>query len=260
MKVVLLAGGYGTRISEESQYKPKPMIEIGGKPSLWHIMKQYSYYGFNEFIICAGYKQHVIKEWFADYYLHNSDITFDFTNGGDMTVHNNVAEPWKVTIVDTGLNTMTGGRIKRIQKYIGDEDFLLTYGDGVTDLDIAKTVEFHKEHGKVATMTAVHVEQRFGVLDIDRGSWDVTAFREKSMADGSRINAGYMVLKPEIFNYIEGDNTVFEKAPLRRLAAEGQLKAYKHNGFWQCMDTKREMEQLESLIESGQAPWMKWEH
>lgn len=259
MKVVLLAGGYGTRISEESQFKPKPMVEIGGKPILWHIMKEYSYYGFNEFIICAGYKQHVIKEWFADYYLHNSDITFDFSNGGAMEVHNNVAEPWKVTIVDTGLNTMTGGRIKRVQKYIGDEDFLLTYGDGVTDLDIAKTVEFHKSHGKIATMTAVHVEQRFGVLNIDKESLDVTAFREKSLADGSRINAGYMVLRPEIFDYLEGDETIFEQEPLRRLVADGELKAYKHNGFWQCMDTKREKEQLENMIARGTAPWMVWE-
>ncbi len=247
MKVVLLAGGYGTRISEESQFKPKPMIEIGGKPILWHIMKEYSHYGFNEFIICAGYKQHVIKEWFADYYLHNSDITFDFANSNRMTIHNNVAEPWKVTIVDTGLNTMTGGRIKRIKKYIGDEDFLMTYGDGVADIDINKLVEFHKSHGKIATLTAVHVDQRYGVLDIDRQSLTINAFREKSQADGSRINAGYMVMKPVIFNYIQGDNTVFEQTPLRTLAAEGQLKAYKHNGFWQCMDTKREMERLEDL-------------
>lgn len=259
MKVVILAGGYGTRISEESQYKPKPMIELGGKPMLWHIMKEYSYYGFQEFIICAGYKQHVIKEWFADYYLHNSDITFDFTNGGAMTVHNNVMEPWKVTIVDTGLDTMTGGRIKRIQKYVGDEDFLLTYGDGLTDLNIAKSVEFHKSHGKIATMTAVHVEQRFGVLDINRESFEVTAFREKSMADGSRINAGYMVLKPEVFHYVKDDSTVFERESLHRLVADGELRAYKHNGFWQCMDTKREMEQLEALIQAGKAPWMVWE-
>jgi len=259
MKVVLLAGGYGTRISEESQLKPKPMIEIGGKPILWHIMKEYSYYGFNEFIICAGYKQHVIKEWFADYYLHNSDITFDFSRDGAMTVHNNVAEPWKVTIVDTGINTMTGGRVKRIQKYIGDEDFLLSYGDGVSDVDIAETVAFHKAHGKIATMTAVHVEQRFGVLEIDRETMEVRAFREKSMADGSRINAGYMVLKPEIFDYLEDDNTIFEQEPLRRLVAAGELKAYKHNGFWQCMDTKREMEQLEKMIAKGNAPWMVWQ-
>lgn len=258
MKVVILAGGYGTRISEESQYKPKPMIEIGGKPILWHIMKEYSAHGFNEFVICAGYKQHVIKEWFADYYLHNSDITFDFSNGGEMTVHNNVSEPWKVTVVDTGLNTMTGGRIKRIQPYIGNEDFLMTYGDGVADVDITKLVEFHKSHGKIATLTAVHVDQRFGVLDINKGDLSVTAFREKSQADGSRINAGYMVLKPDIFNFIEGDKTVFEQEPLRKVAELGELKAYKHNGFWQCMDTKREMERLEELWTSGQAPWKMW--
>lgn len=259
MKVVILAGGYGTRISEESQYKPKPMIEIGGKPVLWHIMKEYSAHGFNEFIICAGYKQHVIKEWFADYYLHNSDITFDFSNGGKMIVHNNVSEPWKVTIVDTGLDTMTGGRIKRIQPYIGESDFLLTYGDGVADVDITKLVEFHKSHGKIATLTAVHVDQRFGVLDINRDDLSITAFREKSQADGSRINAGYMVLKPAIFDYIEGDSTVFEQEPLRKMAEIGELKAYKHNGFWQCMDTKREMEKLEELWASGKAPWKKWQ-
>lgn len=258
MKVVILAGGYGTRISEESQYKPKPMIEIGGKPILWHIMKEYSAHGFNEFVICAGYKQHVIKEWFADYYLHNSDITFDFSNGGEMTVHNNVSEPWKVTVVDTGLNTMTGGRIKRIQPYIGNEDFLMTYGDGVADVDITKLVEFHKSHGKIATLTAVHVDQRFGVLDINKGDLSVTAFREKSQADGSRINAGYMVLKPAIFDFIDGDNTIFEQEPLRKVADLGELKAYKHNGFWQCMDTKREMEKLEELWASGQAPWKMW--
>ncbi len=258
MKVVILAGGYGTRISEESQFKPKPMIEIGGKPILWHIMKEYSAYGFNEFIICAGYMQHVIKEWFADYYLHNSDITFDFANGNRMTIHNNVSEPWKVTIVDTGLNTMTGGRIKRIKRYIGDEEFLLTYGDGLTDLNIGEVVKFHRSHGKIATLTAVHMEQRFGVLDIDREGLTVNAFREKSDADGSRINAGYMVLEPAVFDYIEGDATMFEQAPLRMLAAEGQLKAYKHNGFWQCMDTKRELEKLEEMWASGKAPWKVW--
>lgn len=259
MKVVLLAGGFGTRISEESHLKPKPMIEICGKPILWHIMKEYSYYGFNEFVICAGYKQHVIKEWFADYYLHNSDITFDFANGGTMEVHNNVAEPWKVTIIDTGINTMTGGRVKRIQEYVGNEPFMLTYGDGVSDINIAELVRFHKEKGKIATLTAVHVGQRFGVLDIDRESKEIRAFREKSQADGSRINAGYMVLQPEIFDYIDGDNTVFEKEPLERVAAKGELVAYKHNGFWQCMDTQREKEQLENMIATGQAPWMVWQ-
>lgn len=259
MKVVILAGGYGTRISEESQFKPKPMIEVGGKPILWHIMKEYSAFGFDEFIICAGYKQHYIKEWFADYYLHNSDVTFDFAADNKMTIHNNVAEPWKVTIVDTGLNTMTGGRIKRIRQYVDNEEFLLTYGDGVADVNIAKLVEFHKSHGKIATLTAVHVEQRFGVLDIDKADYSIKAFREKSQADGSRINAGYMVLKPEIFNYIVDDNTVFEQGPLRSLADKGELKAYKHNGFWQCMDTKREKEKLDELWASGNAPWKVWE-
>ena len=257
MKVIILAGGL-PRTIEADEKIPKPMAEIGERPILWHIMKYYSSFGFNEFIICAGYKQHVIKEWFADYYLHNSDITFDFSNGGEMTVHNNVAEPWKVTIVDTGLNTMTGGRIKRIQPYVGNEPFMLTYGDGVSDVNMQELLKFHQEHGKIATLTAVHVGQRFGVLDIDRESKSIRAFREKSEADGSRINAGYMVLQPEIFDYIEGDDTVFEQEPLRRLAAEDQLKAYKHNGYWQCMDTKREKEQLEELINKGEAPWMVW--
>ncbi len=259
MKVVLLAGGYGTRISEESHLKPKPMIEIGGKPILWHIMKEYSWYGFHDFIICAGYKQHVIKEWFADYYLHNSDVTFDFTAGGEMTVHNNVAEPWKVTIVDTGLNTMTGGRIKRIHRYVGDEPFMMTYGDGVSDVNINELLRFHRECGRIATLTAVHVGQRFGVLDIDREDYGVKAFREKSLVDGSRINAGYMVLQPEIFNYIDGDKTVFEKEPLERLSADGQLTAYKHNGFWRCMDTQREREELDKMIMDRKAPWMVWD-
>ena len=200
MKVVLLAGGLGTRISEESQYKPKPMIEIGGKPILWHIMKEYSHYGFNEFIVCAGYKQHVIKEWFADYFLHNSDITFDYTNGDrNVIVHDQHLDKWKVTVVDTGLNTMTGGRIKRIQKYVGNEPFMMTYGDGVCDVDISKLLEFHKEHGKIATLTAVLQEQEKGVLDIDPDN-TVRAFREKNMCDGAPINAGYMVLNPEIFD------------------------------------------------------------
>lgn len=258
MKVVLLAGGFGTRISEESHLKPKPMIEIGGKPILWHIMKEYSFYGFNEFIICAGYKQHVIKEWFADYYLHNSDVTFDFANGGEMSIHNNVAEPWKVTIIDTGLSTMTGGRVKRIRDYVGKEPFMLTYGDGVADIDINELLKYHQSHGKIATLTAVHVGQRFGVLDIDEENGEIHSFREKSDMDGTRVNAGYMVLQPEIFDYIEGDKTVFEKTPLLKLASEGQLMAYKHNGFWRCMDTQREKEQLEDMIQKGEAPWMVW--
>ena len=257
MKVVILAGGLGTRISEESHLRPKPMLEIGGKPILWHIMKEYSYYGFHEFIICAGYKQNLIKEWFADYYLYNSDVTFDFSNNNEMTIHNNVAEPWKVTIVDTGLNTMTGGRVKRIQQYIGNETFMLTYGDGVCDIDIADLVEFHKSHGKIATITAANVEQRFGVLDIAEDG-TVDAFREKSKEDGARINVGYMVLEPEIFNYIEGDEIVFEKEPLETITAKGEIKAYLFDGFWQCMDTKREMDKLNEMWDTGYAPWKKW--
>ena len=258
MKVVLLAGGLGTRISEESHLRPKPMIEIGGKPILWHIMKYYSSFGFNEFIICCGYKQHVIKEWFANYYLLNSDITLNFTRGNEMTVHNNVAEPWKVTMIDTGLHTMTGGRIKRIRPYVGDEPFMLTYGDGVANVDLDALLRFHKEHGKIATMTAVNVGQQFGVLEID-AQGTINKFREKNDADGGVINAGFMVLNPQIFDYIDGDDTVFEKKPLETVAAEGQLKAYMHRGFWKCMDTQRDKEQLEKLIAAGEAPWMVWE-
>ena len=260
MKVVILAGGLGTRISEESQWKPKPMIEIGGKPILWHIMKEYSYYGFNEFIICAGYKQHVIKEWFADYFLHNSDITFDFTKGkNDMIIHDQHCEPWKVTVVDTGLNTMTGGRIKRIQSYIGGKPFLMTYGDGVCDVNIKELVEFHKSHGKIATLTAVMLEQQKGVLDIG-GDNAVHSFREKSANDSAPINAGYMVLNPDIFNYIKGDETVFERESLVKLANNGQLMSYKHKGFWQCMDTKRELNLLNKMWESDKAPWKVWDN
>lgn len=258
MKAVLLAGGFGTRISEESEFKPKPMIEIGGKPILWHIMKEYSHYGINEFIICAGYKQHVIKEWFADYYLHNSDITFDYTKGGEMIVHNNIAEPWKVTVVDTGLNTMTGGRVKRIRKYVGDEAFLLTYGDGVSDVNMKDLIEFHKSHGKIATMSSFNVGQQFGVLDVDKEG-KVTAFREKSNSDGGVINIGFMVFEPAIFDYIEGDSTVFEKEPLERLVKEGQLVARKHDGFWKCMDTQRDKMKLEEMWAEGNAPWKVWD-
>lgn len=259
MKVVILAGGFGTRISEESHLRPKPMIEIGGKPILWHIMKEYSYYGFNEFIICAGYKQQIIKEWFADYFLHNSDVTFDFTQGkNDMVIHDQHCEPWKVSVIDTGLNTMTGGRVKRIEPYIKNETFMLTYGDGVSDVDIKKLLNFHKKHKKVATITSVMFEQMKGFLDTaDNG--EVLAFREKSNLDGARINGGYMVMEPEIFSYLKNDITVFEKEPLEQLAAEGQLMAYKHEGFWQCMDTKREMEKLEEMLQTGTAPWKKWE-
>ena len=259
MKVVLLAGGFGTRISEESQYKPKPMIEIGGKPILWHIMKEYSYYGFNEFIICAGYKQHMIKEWFADYFLHNSDITFDFTRGNnDMIIHNQHLEPWKVTVVDTGLHTMTGGRIKRIQPYIGDETFMMTYGDGVCDVNLKELFKFHKQHGKIATLTAVIPEQSKGVLDIGPDN-AVKSFREKSMVDSAPINAGYMVFEPEFFDYIDGDKTILERQPMEKLAMDGQLMSYVYKGYWQCMDTKREMDILNNLLEKNAAPWKKWE-
>lgn len=259
MKVVILAGGFGTRISEESAYKPKPMVEIGGMPILWHIMKEYSYYGFHDFIICAGYKQHMIKEWFADYFLHTSDVMFDFTRGkNEMTVFNHRAEPWKVTVVDTGLNTMTGGRIKRVQRYIGNETFMMTYGDGVCDVDIQKLVAFHRSHGKIATLTGVVQQQQKGVLNIDN-DYSVRAFREKKASDGAFINAGYMVLEPEIFNYLDGDGCVFEQTPMQSLASDGQLMSYVHKGFWHCMDTLREMQDLEKLYASGNAPWKKWE-
>ena len=258
MKVVLLAGGFGTRISEESETKPKPLVEIGGQPILWHIMKSYAYYGHNEFIICAGYKQNMVKKWFADYYLCNSDVTFDYRNDkNDVVIHEQHCEPWKITVVDTGLYTMTGGRIKRIQKYIGDEPFLMTYGDGVCDVDITKLIEFHKMHGKTATLTAVMQDQSKGVLNIG-GDNAVKSFREKKMSDEVPINAGFMVLNQNIFEYIEGDETVFEKEPLERLAKEGQLMSYLHKGFWQCMDNVREKNILDKLIANGKATWKKW--
>lgn len=257
MKVVILAGGLGTRISEESYLKPKPMVEIGGRPILWHIMKGYSSYGFNDFVICCGYKQHIIKQWFADYYLYNSDVTFDFAQNGKMIVHNNVSEPWKVTLVDTGVYTMTGGRIKRIRQFIGNETFMMTYGDGVSSINVKDLVTFHKQHNKMVTITAVSAGQRFGVLDIAPNG-AVISFREKSSTDVSRINAGYMVLEPQIFDYIDGDQSIFEREPLERVASEGQLMAYYFNGFWQCMDTKREMDKLNELWNNGQAPWKVW--
>ncbi len=257
MKVVILAGGLGTRISEESHLRPKPMINIGGMPILWHIMKIYSSYGYNDFIICCGYKQHMIKEFFADYYLRSCDVTFDFSNGGSMEVHSSYSEPWHVTVVDTGLNTMTGGRVKRIQKYIGNETFMLTYGDGVSDVNIKELEAFHRSHGKLATMTAINVGQRFGVLEIsDDGH--ISSFREKGQDDGSVINGGYMVLEPAIFDLIDDDSTVFEKRPLETVAARGELMAYNHTGFWQCMDTQRDMQRLEELWDSGSAPWKLW--
>ena len=256
MKVVLLAGGFGTRISEESHLRPKPMVEIGGKPILWHIMKEYSHYGYNEFIICLGYKAHAIKEFFADYFLYTSDVTFDLANN-KMTVHDNYAEPWKVTLVDTGLNTMTGGRIKRIQKYVGNETFMLTYGDGVSNVNINKLVEFHKKNKKIATLTAINVSQKFGVLDINENN-QIESFREKNDKDGSLINGGYMVLEPKIFDYIAGDSTVFEKEPLETVAKEGELIAYKHDGFWKCMDTLRDKNELEKMWNTNNALWKVW--
>ncbi|MDF2530909.1 MAG: Glucose-phosphate cytidylyltransferase [Clostridia bacterium] len=258
MKVVILAGGLGTRISEESHLKPKPMIAIDESPILWHIMKYYSHYGYNDFVICCGYKGYVIKEYFADYYLHRSDITFDFANNNDIIVHSNVAEPWKVTVVDTGLNTQTGGRIKRIQKYIGDEPFMLTYGDGVSDVNINELVAFHKEHGKIATLTAAQPGGKFGVLQINNKQ-NITSFTEKGKEDGGWINGGFMVLEPQIFDYIQGDSTILERDPFETLVKLGQLAAYKHHGFWQCMDTLRDKNLLEALWNSGQAPWKVWE-
>nr|WP_316618786.1 glucose-1-phosphate cytidylyltransferase [uncultured Ruminococcus sp.] len=259
MKVVILAGGFGTRISEESAFKPKPMIEIGGMPILWHIMKIYSHYGFNEFVICAGYKQHVIKEWFADYFLHTSDVTFDYTNGkSEMIVHNKNVEPWKVTIVDTGLNTQTGGRVKRIKSYIGDEPFMLTYGDAIGDINIPELLKFHKKHGKIGTMSMYNFGQNKGVVEVGRDGM-IDAFREKSDTDGDLINIGFMVFEPELFDYIEDDSTVFEKGPLTSLVAEKELVGFIHTGYWQCMDTLREKLQLDKLWNDGKAPWKLWD-
>lgn len=258
MKVVILAGGFGTRISEESALKPKPMVEIGDMPILWHIMKIYSSYGYNEFVICAGYKQHVIKEWFADYFLHTSDITFDYTNGDNqMIVHNKHAEPWKVTIVDTGLNTMTGGRVKRIKDYIGDETFMLTYGDAVGDINIKELVDYHKANEKIGTVSVYNFGQNKGVLEVEKDG-SVKAFREKSDLDGDLINIGFMVLEPKFFDYIEDDSTILEKEPFINLVSDNQLVAYTHTGYWQCMDTLREKNQLEELWNSKKAPWKVW--
>ncbi len=257
MKVVILAGGFGSRISEESHLKPKPMIEIGDKPILWHIMKHYSTYGFNDFIICLGYKQYVVKEYFADYYLHNSDITFDLATN-TMQVHDNYSEPWKVTLVDTGLNTMTGGRVKRIQPYVGNETFMLTYGDGVSDIDLDALLETHRRAGKICTLTAVNFGQSKGTLDLGADGM-VRAFREKEDQDGEVINGGFMVLEPAIFDYLDGDSCVFEQKPIQTLAAQGQLMSYFHRGFWQCMDTQREKKLLEELWQSGSAPWKVWD-
>lgn len=256
MKVVILAGGFGTRISEDSHLKPKPMIEIGERPILWHIMKYYSEFGFHEFIICLGYKQYVVKEFFADYFLHTSNITFDLANN-KMEVHNNYSEPWKVTLIDTGLNTMTGGRIKRIKQYVENEAFMLTYGDGLADVDLSALEKFHRSHGKIASITTVNIAQMKGIMEVDENN-TVKTFREKEDGDGDLINGGFMVLNPEIFDYIESDNTIFEQGPLQTLSAQHQLMSFYHPGFWQCMDTQRERIKLEQLWSSGKAPWKKW--
>ncbi len=258
MKVVILAGGFGTRISEESHLIPKPMIELVDTPILWHIMKSYSFYGFNDFYICCGYKGSVIKEYFANYYMRNSDVTYDFSNGNKVTILNNVSEPWRVTVVDTGLNTMTGGRVKRVQKYIGDESFFLTYGDGLSDINLKMLVAFHNNHKKIGTITAVQPGGRFGALDMHE-TGEIKRFAEKRKEDGGWINAGFMVLNSKIFDYISGDESILEQEPLERLAFEGELMAYRYNGFWQCMDTLRDKFYLEGLINNHNAPWMRWE-
>lgn len=258
MKVVILAGGRGTRISEESDLKPKPMIEIGGAPILWHIMKYYSSFGYHEFIICCGYKGHLIKEYFADYYLYRSDVTFDFSAENRMTVHQNVAEPWKVTLVDTGLNTQTGARIKRVAPYIGDDSFMLTYGDGLGDVDLTALLDQHRRSGKTVTLTGVQPGGRYGVLELREES--VIGFREKSKEDGGWINAGFMIAEPQLFDYLRADEAcVLEQSPMEALAREGRLGVYKHRGFWQCMDTRRDHDQLEAIWNRGNPPWSRGE-
>ena len=257
MKVVILAGGYGTRISEESHLKPKPMIEIGGKPILWHIMKIFSQYGFNEFIICLGYKGYTVKEYFAHYFLHESDVTFDFTQDNKRITHGHSAEPWKVTLVDTGLETMTGGRVKRIQPYLDDSPFLLTYGDGVGDVNIQELVDYHRKHGKLATLTSTQPSGRFGMLKLGNND-EVESFEEKPQGDGGWINSGFFVMEPEIFDYIDGDDTFLEREPLERLSKDNQLMAWKHSGFWHPMDTLRDKNYLEDLFAEGKAPWVTW--
>lgn len=256
MKVVILAGGFGTRISEESHLKPKPMVEIGDMPILWHIMKYYSSFGFDDFIICLGYKQYVIKEFFADYFLHTSDVTIDLENN-ELKVLNKNGEKWKVTLIDTGLNTMTGGRIKRVLDYIPDDNFLLTYGDGLSNININKLLEFHKSHGKIATISTVSIANMKGVLDIDDNGV-ITSFREKQDNDAAIINGGYMVINKKIKDYIAGDSTALEKEPFEKLTADRQLMSFRHTGFWQCMDTQREMKLLNQLWNEGKAPWKVW--
>ncbi len=256
VKVVILAGGLGTRLSEETTVRPKPMVEIGGKPILWHIMKIYSYYGFHEFIICLGFKGYMIKEYFSNYFLHMSDVTFDMQKN-KMEVHQQYVEPWKVTLVDTGMETMTGGRIKRITPYLGTETFLLTYGDGVSDVNIAKLVDYHKAHKKMSTVTATQPSGRFGALNLG-DDHQVISFQEKPAGDGSWVNGGFFVLEPQVLDLLVDDKTIFEKDPLEQLAGSGQLIAYKHDGFWYAMDTLRDKNHLETLWQSGSAPWKKW--
>lgn len=255
MKAVILAGGLGTRLNEETHLKPKPMVEIGGKPILWHIMKIYSHYGINDFVVCLGYKGEYIKDWFNNYYLNNNDVTFDFSSN-QITFHNNRAENWKVTLVDTGDNTMTGGRLKRIKEFVGNETFMMTYGDGVADIDITNLIEHHKKQGVIATITAVTPEGRFGTLLIN-DSHKVTAFSEKT-DNKNKVNGGFFVLEPEVFDYIEGDETIFEKGPLEKLANEGKLSSYQHEGFWKPMDTINDKNKLDELWKTGNAKWKKW--
>ena len=255
MKVVILAGGLGTRLAEETVIKPKPMVEIGGRPILWHIMKIYSSYGFNEFVICTGYKGYVIKEFFANYYLHTTDVTFDISKG-ELEIHNNKTEPWKVTLIDTGEETMTGVRLKRISQFVGGQDFCMTYGDGVSNVNIAKLVDFHRAHGKLCTVTATRPPGRFGALGLEGES--VTHFQEKPLGDGGYINGGFFVVSPKCFEYIEGDSTIWEQEPMKRLAEDGQMKAFLHDDFWLPMDTVRDRRQLEGLWQTGKAPWKVW--
>lgn len=257
MKAVILAGGFGTRLSEETSIKPKPMVEIGELPILWHILKIYSAHGINDFIICLGYRGYYIKEYFSTYYLHRSNVTFDLKNNS-MEVHKNNTEPWRVALIDTGLNTMTGGRLKRVQEFVGDETFCLTYGDGVSDINIGELIAFHKKSGTHATLTAVQPPGRFGAFSLYDNETTIRRFKEKPQGDSAWINGGFFVLEPEIFNYIDGDSTIWERGPMERLASEGQLSAYRHEGFWQPMDTLRDKMSLEKLWEEGRAPWKIW--
>ncbi len=255
MKAVLLAGGLGTRFAEETSLRPKPMIEIGGRPILWHIMKMYSAHGINDFVVCCGYKGYVIKEYFANYFLHMSDVTFDM-RGNEMVVHEKRAEPWKVTLIDTGDNSMTGGRLKRVAEHVAEGPFCFTYGDGVSDVDLTRLVQYHKDHGKLATMTATYPPGRFGALEIKDGQ--ITSFLEKPQGDGGMINGGFFVLDPKAIDYVEGDATIWEQEPLNKLAADGELMAFEHHGFWQPMDTLREKQLLSKLWDTGKAPWKTW--